>query len=305
MGDNGVYYIFIALLAVLLVIALLVIFWLYSRQKKLLLNLNNMLDRAIAGDYKEDDFNETLLSATENKCADFLSASLLKSQNLAEEKDKIKSLIADISHQTKTPIANILLYAQLLAENNLPKSAQESLQELEKQTQKLNFLISSLVKISRLETGILVLEPQNTGILPMIENVVGEIKEKAAAKQITLTVNAENFTACFDPKWTAEAVFNIVDNAVKYTPKGGNIKISAEQYEMFCRIDIKDDGIGIEESEYAKVFSRFYRSPRVSQSDGVGIGLYLARVIVFQQGGYIKLTSEMNKGSIFSVFLPI
>lgn len=113
-----------------------------------------------------------------------------------------------------------------------------------------------------------------------------------------------DLTAEFDIKWTAEAIANIIDNAVKYTPPGGTVTVSAEEYEMFVRINIADTGIGMREDETAKVFTRFYRSPAVSSEEGVGIGLYLAREIITRENGYIKVSSQPGKGSVFSVFLP-
>ena len=108
-----------------------------------------------------------------------------------------------------------------------------------------------------------------------------------------------------DPKWTVEALGNIVDNAIKYTACGGNVQVKAEQNSFFVKIDIIDDGIGIEKEEIPKIFGRFYRSLSVADQPGVGIGLFLAREIIQAQKGYIKVTSKRGKGSTFSVFLPI
>ena len=109
--------------------------------------------------------------------------------------------------------------------------------------------------------------------------------------------------AVFDFKWTAEALANIVDNAIKYTERG-TIRISAVSYEMFARIDISDTGSGIPETKQAKIFARFYRSKSVREQEGVGIGLYLSRQIISGEGGYIKVASVPGKGSAFSIFLP-
>lgn len=107
-----------------------------------------------------------------------------------------------------------------------------------------------------------------------------------------------------DRKWTSEALFNILDNAVKYTPEGGQIRVSVESWEMYVKIDIADTGIGISEQHQGAIFKRFYREDIVHDVDGIGIGLYLAREIVTLQGGYIRVTSEVGRGSTFSVFLP-
>jgi len=108
-----------------------------------------------------------------------------------------------------------------------------------------------------------------------------------------------------DPKWTGEAIGNVLDNAIKYTPAGGKIKVVIERYETFARIDVADNGRGIPEAELAKVFQRFFRGASSSDTQGVGVGLYLARKIVTGQGGYMKVASEVGSGSLFSVFLPI
>ena len=138
----------------------------------------------------------------------------------------------------------------------------------------------------------------------MLAETVGQYVPEAQKKQITLHLEPGDAAAVFDSKWTAEAVGNLLDNAIKYTPRGGAVSVSISEYDMFCRIDVSDNGCGIPEEEQAKVFQRFYRSPSVADAEGVGIGLYLAGQIITGQGGYIKLTSKPGEGSTFSVFLP-
>ena len=275
------------------------------RQKRLLQRLNSMLDEAICGAISETGFDESLLSAIESKLAKFLSSSLLAADNLQREQDKIKSLISDISHQTKTPITNICLYTQLLRECDLSPEAEEYAGLLNQQAEKLNFLIGSLIKTSRLETGIFSLQPQKNSVAEMIGLAVEQVMPKAERKSISLSMEPVAAAACFDTKWTAEAIYNILDNAVKYTDEGGEVKISVVEYEMFCRVDIMDNGMGIAEAELAQIFNRFYRSPAVNQMEGVGIGLYLTQKIISDQGGYIKVESRPQVGSKFSVFLPV
>ena len=246
---------------------------------------------------------ESRLSALETKFAHYLSAAEASSQNIAQEKDKIKTLIADISHQTKTPIANLLLYSELLMEETMPASAKANVEALYKQSEKLRFLIDSLVKLSRLENGIISLSPQQASLQPLLESVVEQYAAKASGKGLSIYLYDTDISATFDFKWTAEALANIVDNAIKYT-EHGTITISTVSYEMFTRIDISDTGSGIPENEQAKIFSRFYRSNAVQEQEGVGIGLYLARQIISGEGGYIKVASVPGKGSTFSIFLP-
>ncbi len=275
----------------------------HYRTKKTLDTLEKMLDSVMDGSFSEEIFDERRLSRLETRFAHYLSASSVSARKTAAEKDKIKTLIADISHQTKTPIANLLLYSELLLEEELPDSARSSAEALHDQTEKLRFLIDSLVKLSRLENGILSLSPENAAIQPILLTICSQYLPKAEAKGLSLHMSDTDAYAVLDAKWTAEAIGNIVDNAIKYTEQGG-ITISVTEYEIFARIDIADTGIGISEEELPKIFTRFFRSENVKTFDGVGIGLYLARKIISEQNGYIKVTSHPGEGSCFSVFLP-
>ena len=272
---------------------------------KVMDRLNEMIDNAIDGKPIESSFDETKMSSLETKLAHFLTMNSTTKDQIAEEKAKINELISDISHQTKTPLANILLYTQLLAESDLSEQERKCVDLLMEQSEKLNFLISSLVKTSRLETGVISVSPKLNSIEKLLDNAIKQANTKAEAKNIELTVEKKEIYAMFDLKWTAEALYNIIDNAIKYTPCGGNVSISTTAYQLFCRIDITDTGVGMTEDETAKVFSRFYRGSLVNDEEGVGIGLYLAREIVASQGGYIKVQSKPQKGSTFSMFLPM
>lgn len=279
--------------------------------RKSIKRIENMLERATEGEFTETSFDESELSALETKFAHYLSASALSSKNVKQEKDRINSLIADISHQTKTPIANLLLYSELLMEEDMSDEAKSQVIAIYNQSEKLRFLIDSLVKMSRLENGIIALNPEINVVGPMLESIASQYMPKAGKKGLELKIagmdaaNANiNVTAVFDPKWTTEAIANIVDNAIKYTEKGSVI-ISAKCYEMFARIDIADTGCGIAEENQNKIFSRFYRAEDVRNEEGVGIGLYLARQIVSGEGGYITVKSVPGEGSCFSVFLPM
>ncbi|MEL7646487.1 MAG: HAMP domain-containing sensor histidine kinase [Sedimentibacter sp.] len=272
---------------------------------KIIGRLNQMIDNAIEGKPIENGFDETKMSALETKLAQYLAMNSATKAQISEEKAKINELISDISHQTKTPIANILLYTQLLAESDLSQKDRSCVESLMEQSEKLNFLISSLVKTSRLETGIITVSSKPNSVQALLNNVVNQVILKVELKGVVLTAEDTEVRAVFDPKWTTEALYNIVDNAIKYTPCGGSVSISAAAYQLFCRIDITDTGIGISEQEIPKIFTRFYRSPSVMEEEGVGIGLYLAREIITSEGGYIKVQSTPKKGSTFSVFLPM
>lgn len=288
-------------IAVVILAAAGIVFWYHRRTRRMLENLNRMLDIAMQGDFTEASFDESLLSALESKLAHYLAASTVSARNVAGEKDKLKALIGDISHQTKTPIANILLYSELLREQ---PGNRDCLGALEGQTKKLQSLIDALVKTSRLESGVIALHPVPGKLLPMLESAISQLAPKAESKKIQITLEPTEADAVFDPKWTEEAVYNLLDNAVKYTPTGGAIRVTVTAYQMFSSIHVCDTGPGIPEEEQPRVFQRFYRGTEHAEEEGVGIGLYLVRRIAEGQGGYVKVSSQIGGGSTFSLYLP-
>ena len=290
-----------AILAASILLAGGVVLWYRRRTRRILENLNRMLDIAMQGDFTEDSFDESMLSALESKLAHYLAVSTVSARNVRAEKDKLKSLIGDISHQTKTPIASILLYTQLLMEQ---PGNQDCLDALDGQTKKLQSLIDALVKTSRLESGVIALNPACGKLQVVIDAALSQIAPKAAAKEIQITLEPTDADAVFDPKWTEEAVYNLLDNAVKYTPAGGAVRVTVTAYQMFSAIHVSDTGPGIPEEEQPRVFQRFYRGTEHAEEEGVGIGLYLVRQIAEGQGGYVKVSSQVGSGSTFSLYLP-
>ena len=294
-------YLVIGAVVVLALAAVAVDRWRTARTMK---RLDDMLTAAINGSFSETAFDESRLSALESRLWRYLAASALSERNVREQKDQISSLISDISHQTKTPVANLQLYAQLLSEQPLTPQGKDCAAAISAQAEKLQTLIEALVKTSRLETGILALHPQPGEISTVVERAAAQYAPKAAEKNMTLSVEQTEGSAVFDPKWTEEAVCNLLDNAIKYTPSGGAVTVEVKNYELFSTIRVTDTGPGISEEEQTKIFGRFYRAPGAWQAEGVGIGLYLTRQIVEKQGGYVKVESKPGKGSVFSLFLP-
>ena len=223
-----------------------------------------------------------------------------------EERRELQTLVSDISHQVKTPVANLKMVTDtLLAKPVTEQERRDFLQGIRSQTDKLEFLVQSMGKASRLETGAVTLEKKDAPLLDTLAQAMSGIVYGAEQKGISVEVQCpDDLRVSHDSKWTAEALFNLLDNAVKYTPAGGKISVSVEQWEMYVKLDVADTGKGIPESRQAAVFRRFYREEEVHNQPGVGIGLYLAREIISRQGGYIKVTSEVGRGSTFSVFLP-
>lgn len=270
--------------------------------------LDEMVEEASRGIFEERDYNESKLSRLEVKWKRFLETSMLSKQKLEAEQNKIKSLISDISHQTKTPLSNILLYTQILEEKITDEELKGIVNRIQGQSEKLKFLIQSLVKTSRLENEVLVLTPKKQEIYPVLHQAVNGAENKASEKSIRLMLIPDNKTesaaAVFDRKWTEEALDNLIDNAVKYSRPGSKVSVSYIDYEMFTALQVTDEGMGIAEEEQAQIFSRFYRGREVSEEKGIGIGLFLVREIAERQGGYVKVDSVYGNGSTFSIYLP-
>ena len=279
-------------------------FWQWMARRRTVQRLDNMLEQSISSGFTEEHFDETELSALETKFVRFLRGSAHTQKTMETEQEAVKTLIADISHQTRTPIANLLVYASLLTESNLSPRQQEQAQALLTQGEKLSFLIQTLVKASRLETGIVVPTPLPGPVAPLLEAAAGQERPAAGKKEITLQVLAFAGDASFDLRWTSEALGNVINNAVKYTPAGGRVTVSAQMLETFCRVDVTDTGPGIPEEEQGGIFNRFYRGASTHPAEGLGLGLYLAREILSLQGGYIKVSSKPGNGSTFSLYLP-
>ncbi len=274
------------------------------KSKKIFDTLDKMLEDGINGTFVESDYDESRLSSLESKWYRYLTSSKLSEHKINLEKEKIKELVSDISHQTKTPLTNINLYSQLLLEQNLDDESKYLANEIHKQTQKLNFLIQSLVKTSRLEAGTFQLIPQKNSFDVLITKSIEQMKKKSEIKNIKINYSETNVKAVFDMKWTSEALCNVLDNAIKYSNKNSIINVSVKDYEMFADIIVEDNGIGISENEIEKIFGRFYRGTNVLEDEGIGIGLYLAREIIEKQNGYIYVESVINHGSVFKICIP-
>lgn len=300
--------VFLGVLGLMALAALLLLgLWLWLDARRTVRRLDRMLSTAIDGGFGEESFDESAPSALESRMARFLNGSARSLRGVQRQRESIQRLLSDISHQTKTPLANLKLYSSLLMEEELTPRQREQAQVILQQSEKLSFLIETLVKLSRLETDVLAVTPKSQPLSPLLERAASQAKAAAEQKGIALQLHLQQqaeMKALYDLRWTAEALGNLLDNAVKYTPPGGCIQVSATQYELFCRIDVRDNGIGIAEEEQAQIFGRFYRGRQVREQEGLGIGLYLAREIAQKQGGYLKLSSRPGQGSTFSLYLP-
>jgi len=275
--------------------------------------LEEMLDTAIEGTFEEKNYDETRLSRLESRWKEFLGSSVLSNKNLESERHRLEQFISDISHQTKTPMAVIKMYTELLVEETARgtdasvEKIKAYAKEISRQSERLEFLIDSLTKLSRLENGTLEVVATPCRADKLINAAVSAIRPKAEKKNLRIeqpASPASDETARFDMKWTTEALVNVLDNAVKYSPEHGTIRIKIDKYEMYLAIHVIDEGHGISEAEIAKIFGRFYRSSSVQQEEGVGIGLYLTREILAKEDGYIKaVPNSERKGGELIIYL--
>lgn len=250
------------------------------------------------------DLEEGELSAFAGKAKRIQEKIELEVDSAKTEKDQIKSLISNLSHQLKTPLSNVMMYRELL-EEELPKEQRgRFLRKMQVQLNKIEWILQWLFKMVRLEQGAIQFEIEPQGIRDTILGAVNTVYEKAEQKQILIVTDSFKDTLLYhNRKWTMEVLNNILENAVKYSKEQTQIKIEVYPLELFTEIRITDQGIGIKKAEQTEIFKRFYRSKEVEQKEGSGIGLYLCRLILEQENGYLTVASEYGKGSSFSVFL--
>lgn len=283
--------------------------YLHNRYLDDMLEQLTFLIEELVGKQEVDVFSEledTLLSRLQHQLLKLRSVLIKQNQLLDHEKKQIKALISDISHQIKTPVASANTFVQLLNDDALSEEERrEYIAILQISLEKLTFLVNSLVKMSRLESGIIALKQEKNSLNDIILQAVKSVYSKAKEKNITIEFSCEqDYKLFLDFNWTAEAITNVLDNAVKYTQSGGTVRLEIVEYASYVRLDIADNGIGIPEEEQAQIFHRFYRGKYSTGIDGVGIGLYLTRDIINKQRGYIKVISD-ETGTTFSLFFRL
>lgn len=265
------------------------------------------LDAVIAGHQPEHFqlYEDSLTAKVQGKLLQYYDIMQEGRNQSQQDKEILQGLVSDISHQVKIPVANMKLYAGILQKPNLTEEKRQMfLTTLEEQINRLDFLMQSLIHMSRLETGTFVLHMAEGRLHETIARAMNTVWGKAERKGIEISVECDSeITVQHDPKWTAEAIGNILDNAVKYTPAGGHVSITVRPWQFYTRMDIADTGMGIDESHYQDVFQRFYRAEEASAQEGVGLGLYLANGIITRQKGYISVKSKLGEGTTFSVYL--
>lgn len=282
------------------------------RQRKQEEALLSVLDRYFSGDYQFLSDPEQQQKLGNPFMADILirlgSNLREKTTRLAQERDNTKTLVTDISHQLKTPISALKTCFSMYLEADTPEEKQEFLERSQFQMDKLESLTASLIQISRLETSLITLQKEPIHLTELLSEAVSAVYHRASQKQISIdTMEFQDLLLSLDRKWTTEVFVNLLDNAIKYTPAGGQIQLRVQPMFSFVRVELQDNGIGIPKEEQNQIFKRFYRGTRkeVRQTDGSGVGLYLTRKILEEQGGTVTVHSAPQQGSVFVVQLPL
>lgn len=221
-----------------------------------------------------------------------------------EEKEQVKSLISNMSHQLKTPLSSVIMYRDLLEEENSREQKKQFLLKMKLQLDKIDWILQSLFKMVKLEQGSIQFEANPASLKNTLLIALNTVYDKAEKKGIQIiTKPFEDCMLLHNSKWTGEVFSNILENAVKYSENNSRIEIQVVSLELFTEIRITDYGIGIKKEELTNIFKRFYRSRDVENKEGSGIGLYLSRLILEKEKGYMTVTSQYGEGSSFSVFL--
>ncbi len=295
-----------------------------GRQRKAELSeLSKILDQFQQRKYEVEGaalFTEEtdMLQQIYGQFADFGEMLKLLEERMELEKEETKSLVTDISHQLKTPIAALKACFEILLSEDLSRQEREEFSErCKKQLTGLENLLNALLNISRMETGMIQVKKETADILETVASAVSRVYMKASDKNIAIEMEEiSGLQIPHDVKWTCEAFINILENAIKYSPGETTITIRLQKLTTFLRIEFQDEGIGVPKEEYHKIFKRFYRiqSHLVQQQEGSGIGLYLTREILERQGGGIRVVSGYSSGiaqkrkfpgSTFIVQLPL
>lgn len=280
--------------------------YLIFRYRRLYREIDRMLDAVLTRQtIPLSDLKEGPLSALAAKAKRIQEHLLLEIEQAEQEKEQVKQLISNMSHQLKTPLANVMMYEELLGAPGLsPDKQARFLEKMHTQTFKIDWILKSLFKMSKLEQNAIDFEIKPLPIHDTLMDALNTIYAKAQQKQLHIELESKkNPILLHNRQWTAEVFANLLENAVKYTPAQGKIKIDIQSLEMYTQISFSDTGIGIAPSEYQAIFGRFYRSKQAENIEGSGIGLYLSKMILEKEYGYLTVESQEGKGSCFTVFL--
>ncbi len=281
----------------------------FRGQQKIIDRAVSQIDRFMAGNLDariESDSEGSLykLFHAVNTLATTLNAHATREQNA---KDFLRNTLSDISHQLKTPLAALTIYNSILLDEPENKEAvREFSLKSEKEIERIENLVQNLLKVTRLDAGSIVMERRTENIFDMMHDLKEHFETRAKREQKEISLSgAENIPLLCDRTWLTEAVSNLVKNALDHTQAGGRIQISWKHRPSVTQISVQDNGIGIHPEDIHHIFKRFYRSQFSKDTQGVGLGLPLAKAIVEAHGGNITVDSVLGVGSTFVMNFPV
>lgn len=292
-----------AVLCLTLGVILIIIFTVLTKRRyKNLNDLNDYLSLVCKGiyDMNIDDNTEGELSILKNNLYKVIT--LLQSQNEYLKNDKLylADSIADISHQLKTPLTSMMVMCELLENEENPEKRQEFVSVINNQLSKMKWLITNILKISKLDADATEFKRDEVSISKVLDDSLKPFALTAELKNITIQNNTDDFVFNGDENWTVEAVSNIVKNCLEHTNDGGKITIASDSTNLYNKLTISDNGCGIAEEDLPHIFERFYHGKN-SSKDSVGIGLALAKTIFEKENASVTVESEQGKGSAFEI----
>ena len=241
---------------------------------------------------------------TVNSLAAVLNA---HADNELREKEFLKNTISDISHQLKTPLAALNIYNGLLQDGDMELSAVKEFADLsEQELDRIETLVQNLLKITKLDAGAIVLEKTTENVADMMRDIELHFAYRARQEKKEIILSGSDHLSLFcDRDWLNEAIDNIVKNAFDHTESGATIRVAWNELPSGVQIVITDNGCGIHPEDIHHIFKRFYRSRFSKDTQGIGLGLPLAKAIIEAHGGLIEVESELGIGTSFIMNFPI
>lgn len=272
-------------------------------QKKQTMDIAKRIERINLGDYslQIDRNSEDELSLLDNQIYRTAVKFREQAENSNKDKENLQKSLSDISHQLKTPLTSIIVMVDnILDDDDMPlEIRREFLNDIKHNTNTISFLVQSLLKLSKLDAEAVKFRYEQVEVKSIVDECIKNTAVMAEILGVRLETDCNDIILNCDRKWLCEAVTNIIKNCIEHS-HNGNIKITAEQNKLYTKISIKDNGSGIDKEDLPHIFERFYKGKN-SSDDSVGIGLSLAKTIIEKQGGYISVSSELNKGSEFVI----
>ena len=269
--------------------------------KKEALLMQKYMDNILIDNYNIDinTYDDNVLSSLK----DDIYKMTIKLKNMADNSNKdLATTLSDISHQLKTPLTSLFVFNEILKQDNLDsKTRKEILEKSEKQLERIKWLITSLLKMSQLDSGSITLQKDKVNLQKLINESCEPFLISLDLKNVKLQINIDKkaFVIC-DKNWTIEAISNIVKNALEHVKENGTITIQSITNPIYLKLEIIDDGEGIKAEEINHIFERFYHGNK--NKDSIGIGLNMSKMIIEKQKGHIEVESKLNKGTKFSIY---